>query len=154
MSLSSAHRCLTRVVNFLNHIKGEYIKWPSEIEARRIATQCKRKQNIENVIGAIDGTHIKIQKPKHNQDSYINRNGYHSLLMQAVVNDKKQFIDVYCGEPGSLHDARLLRKSLLYSNAFDNENELFYGDMFLLGDSAYPSLNWIVPPFKDTGNLS
>lgn len=71
-----------------------------------------------------------------------------------MVNDKKLFIDVYCGEPGSLHDARVLRKSSLYSKAYDNVNELFYGNMFLLGDSAYPSLRWIVPPFRDTGNLT
>ncbi|KAB0790060.1 hypothetical protein PPYR_15623, partial [Photinus pyralis] len=59
---------------------------------------------------------------------------------------------VYCGEPGSLHDARLLRKSTLYAKAAENE-DIFY-NMFLLGDSAYPCLNWIVPPFKDNGNLT
>lgn len=84
-----------------------------------------------------------------NQDSYIIRKGFHSLLLQGVVNDKKVFNDLYCGEPNSLHDARVLRKSALYSKAYDNVNELFYRNMFLLGNSAYLSLRWIVPPFRD-----
>ncbi|KAB0801953.1 hypothetical protein PPYR_04139, partial [Photinus pyralis] len=153
ISLSSAHRCLVRVVKFIISIKHEYIVWPSINEAKYIAEQFKRKQGIGNIIGAIDGSHIKINKPKFNQDSYINRKGYHSVLLQGVVDHRKMFIDVYCGEPGSLHDARLLRKSPLYARTTDNKNDIFY-DMFLLGDSAYPCLNWIVPPFKDNGNLT
>lgn len=31
---------------------------------------------------------------------------------------------------------------------------LFPGETFLLGDSAYPSLPWLVPPFRDNGHLT
>lgn len=154
VSLSSAHRCLERVVNFLLSKKSDFIKWPSEVEAKRNSNQFKKKNGIDHIIGAIDGCHIKINKPGTNQDSYVNRKGYHSILLQGVVNHEKLFIDVYCGEPGSLHDSRLLRKSHLYAKACDNERSLFYDRMFLLADSAYPSLSWIVPPFRDNGNLT
>ncbi|XP_031328989.1 putative nuclease HARBI1 isoform X3 [Photinus pyralis] len=103
----SAHRCLVRVITFLASIKHEYIVWPCKNEAKHIGEEFEKKQGIKNVIGAIDGCHIRINKPKLNQDSYVNRK------------------DVYCGEPGSLHDARLLRKSTLYAKAAENE-DIFY----------------------------
>ncbi|KAG5877220.1 hypothetical protein JTB14_036428 [Gonioctena quinquepunctata] len=111
-----------------------------------------KNNGIPGAIGAIDGSHIEIPKPEQNQDSYINRKGYHSLLLQGVVDNNKKFIDVFCGEPGSLHDARLLRRSALYGKNL--EDPAFMGDFFLLGDSAYPNLEWIVTPFSDTGFLS
>lgn len=69
--------------------------------------------------------------------------------MQAVAGPNKMFLDVYCGEPGSLHDARVLKRSQLYEKAQD---PAFFGRYHLLGDSAYPCLDWLVTPFKDTGN--
>lgn len=64
-----------------------------------------------------------------------------------------ELLDVYV-EPRSMHDARVLRRSPLYKRAVENAEELFYGNYYLLGDSEYPSLNWLVPPFKDNGHLT
>ncbi|KAJ8965734.1 hypothetical protein NQ314_003940 [Rhamnusium bicolor] len=83
--------------------------------------------------------------------TYCNRKGQHSVLLQAVCDDKKRFMDVFCGEAGSIHDARLLKRSSLYRQ-FQNPN--VRTDYFLLGDSAYPNLPWLLTPFKDTGNLT
>lgn len=51
-----------------------------------------------------------------------------------------------------MNDACLLRKSLIYVKMQENPN--FMGEYFILGDSSYPSLSWIVPPFTDYGNLT
>lgn len=45
----------------------------------------------------------------------------------------------------------MLKRSALYEKAFQRQ---ILQETFLLGDSAYPSLRWLVPPFKDNGNLS
>lgn len=58
-------------------------------------------------------------------------------------------MDVFCGEAGSIHDARLLKKSSIYEKGFNG----ILGNDFLVGVSAYPCLNWLIPPFKDNGNL-
>jgi len=55
------------------------------------------------VIGCIDGTHIRINAPKQNKNSYVNRKGYHSLLLQGICDHEMLFTDVYCGEVGSMH---------------------------------------------------
>lgn len=152
VTMSAAHNCLTRVLNFLCSMKDEIIKWPSIDRRITIKQAFARNNGIVGAMGAIDGSHIEIVKPTENQDSYINRKGYASLLLQGVVDHEKRFIDVFCGEPGSLHDARLLRRSALYSKILNNPE--FIGEDFLLGDSAYPNLHWIVTPFQDNGFLT
>ena len=62
--------------------------------------------------------------------------------------------NIYCGEPGSLHDARVLRRFPLYEDSCNNIEDLFLNNTFLIGDSAYPLLSWLVPPFRDNGHLT
>ena len=38
----------------------------------------------DNVIGAIDGCHIRLQRPKKNASDYINRKCYYSKLLQGI----------------------------------------------------------------------
>lgn len=75
---------------------------------------------IKNVVGATDGSHISINKPKGHDSDYVNRKGQYSINLQGTVDHKKLFIDVYCGEPGSLHDARVLKRSSLHKRAVEN----------------------------------
>lgn len=63
---------------------------------------------------------------------------------------KKKFIDIHVGEPGSLHDYNVFKRSKLYKELSD----LCHPNYYLLGDSAYtPSFN-LISPFKDFGSLS
>ena len=43
---------------------------------------------------AEDGTHIPILAPNKNHTDYVNRKGFHSVLMQAVVDCNYIFRDV------------------------------------------------------------
>lgn len=43
----------------------------------------ERSSAFPNVIGAIDGTHIKIRAPHKGHEAYINRKGYHSIQVQV-----------------------------------------------------------------------
>ncbi|KAH7984824.1 hypothetical protein HPB51_026915 [Rhipicephalus microplus] len=49
--------------------------------------------------------------------------------------------------PGSVHDARVLRESPFFARAIQ-ECE----DNYILGDSAYPLMPWLMTPFKDNGS--
>lgn len=70
-------------------------------------------------IGAIDGSHIRIDKQIQDLDSYINRKQYFSLHMQGTVNQNMKFIDVFVGFPGLVHDARVFKNSSLYRDLRD-----------------------------------
>lgn len=47
------------------------------------------------IAGAIDGCHIKIQRPHVRGGDYLNRKGYYSVVLQAVVDD------IFVGAPGN-----------------------------------------------------
>lgn len=59
-------------------------------------------------IGAIDGSHIPILAPQKYQCDNFNRKGWHSIILQEVVDGKGLFWSVYSGMFGSLHNARAL----------------------------------------------
>ena len=113
--------------------------------------------------GAIDGTHIPILRPPGESGSdYYNRKGFYSIVMQAVVDFRGRFMDAYIGWPGKVHDARVLANSSLY---IKGEAGTFLPDLkrqlnginvplCILGDPAYPALNWLMKVYPEHGNMS
>lgn len=108
---------------------------------------------IPGIVGAIDGCHIPIKAPPHNAIDYYNRNNIHSIILQGVCNDKKQFTNIYVGSPGRVHDARVFRNSGIFQLLSGN-NPPIEATEHLLGDAAYPLLPFLMKPYRDTGHLT
>ncbi|XP_034944035.1 protein ALP1-like [Chelonus insularis] len=153
VSISSVFRIIRRVADFLLYKSPDIIKWPQNGQIPNITNKFQLIAGMPNVIGAIDCTHVKIVTPKVNSRDFYNRKKYHSINLQGVVDPEMRFINVYCGEPGSLHDARVLRRSPLYHAANNNQNLLFPMNTHIIGDSVYPIFPWLVKPYKDNGLL-
>lgn len=154
VSISSIFRVIRRVITWIQTKLDDVIKWPEGQSLIAIAQDFQNKKGISNCIGAIDGSHITILQPKENAADYCNRKKNYSIILQAVVTSDMLFTNIYCGEPGSLHDARVLRRSSIYWESENNKDRIFPNRTFILGDSAYPSLSWLVPPFKNNGQLT
>ncbi|XP_053896366.1 uncharacterized protein LOC128843515 [Malaclemys terrapin pileata] len=111
-----------------------------------------------NCGGAIDGTHIPILAPEHQATEYINRKGYFSMLLQALVDHKGRFTNIV-GWPGKVHDARVFRHSGLFrkleEGTFFLDQKITVGDVempiVILGDPAYPLMPRLMKPY--TGSL-
>lgn len=130
-----------------------HIKWPTGHQVQRTINGFQQLKRFPRVLGAVDGSHIPIRSPTEHQKNYINRKGFHSIILHAVCDAKTHFLDVYCGWPGSVHDARVLKNSSLYALANSADN-FFPGNTHILGDSAYPLQDWLLTPYKDYGNLN
>jgi hypothetical protein len=81
------------------------------------------------------------------------------LNCQAVVDSNKRFLDLYIGMPGSTNDARILRRSSLYhlamhNNIFDARNSVDGFAPYLIGDSGYPLLSWLMVPHRGLQQLT
>lgn len=62
------------------------------------------------MLGAVDGTLIKIQAPSENEPSYVCRKGFHALNVQAVSDASLRFIDLVCKWPGAVNDSFVFEK--------------------------------------------
>lgn len=152
---SAAWYVVKRVNKWVISIAHEFIKWPEGHEVSVVELGFHNRKRIPGIIEAIDCAHFKINKPKENPLRYYNRKRYYSINIQGVTDADKKFTHIYCGEPGSLHDARVFRRSSLFMEVMGGAHiEMFPDNTFLIGDSAYPSNFWLVPPFKDDGDLT
>lgn len=102
----------------------------------------------------LDGSHIPISAPSENAENYINRKGYHSIILQGICDHKLRFIDIFTGMCGSVHDARVWRLSDITTLIVQDENRYFQNQYHLLADSAYPLSHYILTPYRDNGHLT
>lgn len=82
-----------------------------------------------------------------------------SLLVQALVDSEGRFLDVSAGWPGSNKPEDILKRSKLFSGIEESKEylngpsfELNSGNsipQYILGDSCYPLLPWLLTPFGE-----
>ncbi|CAM4637537.1 unnamed protein product [Caretta caretta] len=89
-----------------------------------------------NYGGAIDGTHIPVFALEHQAGEYINRKGYFSIVLQALVDHKGRFTNINVGWPGKVHDVRIFRNSGLFQKL--QEGTLFPDQKITVGDVEMP----------------
>lgn len=78
ITVSTLFTIIRRVTNFISNLANDVIKWPNEVEKYEIEMHFRRN-NFPGVIGVIDGTHIRIDKPAADPDSYLNRKQFYSI---------------------------------------------------------------------------
>jgi hypothetical protein len=154
MAKSTLSVAFERIVKALRLLARQFIKWPNQQEMQQIENGFYQMSGIRKIIGAIDGTYIKIDAPAADQDAYINRKCYHSITLQAICDNKMRFIDCFAGYPSSVHDARIFRNSPIYKSIRVNSEPYFPNDQFILGDKAYPSMSWCLVPYKRSQSMT
>lgn len=150
---STAHKVVTNFNRALWARKEEFIRW------RNLpGTMQKFKEwGFPMCVGAIDGCHIPIQRPPRVGAAYRNYKNFHSIVVQAVVDENRFFCDVDIGNPGINHDAHIYRTSELYIFAQSNfglgaafNRRVNVGGVwhriwpYLIGDPAYPISRWLI----------
>ncbi|XP_054745279.1 uncharacterized protein LOC129249469 isoform X1 [Anastrepha obliqua] len=82
----TVHKIFHKTVRAICCLKKEII-WPSVLEQHTIMEnfQNSRENPFPFVIGCVDGTHVKIPKPKEDPISYYNRKGFYSINVQVSL---------------------------------------------------------------------
>lgn len=99
-----------------------------------------------SVLGTIDGSQLAISKLHVGLEDYYHfKSGGYTLQCQVVVDENKKFMDLFVDMFGSIHDVKVLRKSLLYVRASDAT--LFDLRLSDHGFTTYLFENeWLPPP--------
>lgn len=154
VSKDTVWKTIYEVMMVLTADVQRYIKWPEPHAMINYEREFRQLSGFPGVIGAIDGSHISISAPIENSDSYINRKGYHSIILQGICDYRLRFIDVFTGICGSVHDTRVWRLSDIKQLITNDENRYFQNRYHLLADSAYPLSKYMLTPYRDNGHLN
>lgn len=76
---------MDRVSQALTLVSRQFIRFPTGQEASRVKRSFYDIAGFPNVLGAVDGTLIRIQSPKEHEDDYFCRKGYHALNVQVLL---------------------------------------------------------------------
>ncbi|KAJ3640756.1 hypothetical protein Zmor_027299 [Zophobas morio] len=149
LSQSQISLAITEVATAIEtHLHG-FINFPGQEEYPGIKAIIMERFNVPGVIGFVDGTHIAITKPKVDvEHQYMNRKGYHSKNVQIICGPNNKIFSINAAHGGASHDAFIWRNSRIN----DVLHERFItGDRtsWLLGDSGYPLLPYILTPIRN-----
>ena len=67
----------------------EFVRWPNQAELAKSKEEFKAIAGFPCVVGLVDGTHVRVIKPSHDQErGFMNRKGFPSINTMAVCDDK------------------------------------------------------------------
>lgn len=132
--------------------KPDVEKWCS------ISNDFEKLWNFPNCVGAIDGKHIRIQRPPRAGSEYFNYKKYHSIHLLGIADAHGQFIYVDVGDYGRNCDSGVFKNSNIGKSIINKElnlpekRELIsesndYFPYVFVADEAYPLLTNIMRPF-------
>ena len=92
----------------------KYIQIPTGDRLKAIVDGFESKWGFPQCVGAIDGSHIPIVSPLEYPADYHNRKGWHSIILQGVVDYEYRFWNINVGWPGRVHCLRKRKLELYY----------------------------------------
>ena len=149
LSQSTVSRCIIAVVEKLVDKASQLIYFSkTAVERRHAQKKSSEIAGFPSVVGCVDGTHIRILRPRVDEFQYVCRKEYHSINVQAICDRRGEFIHVSAKWPESTNDSFILRNSAVWT-AFEAGDH----SGIILRDSAYPLRRWLMTPFRDTSNI-
>ena len=100
--------------------------------------------NFPEVVGAIDGTHIRIVAPREYEAEFVNQKRYHSLNIQFAFDAQYKILDAVAKWPGSVRDASIWRECDLKEKS---KSRVMPGGCVLIGHHGYPCQPWLLTPY-------
>lgn len=92
-----------------NQLKDEYIPPITNEACHKLADKFRDRWNFPNVIGAVDGKHVRIQCPKNTGSKFFNYKKYFSIVLHAVAGPDYKFLFVDVGAFGSESDGGIFK---------------------------------------------
>ena len=109
--------CVNEVCQAVRKRLPTVVSFPEGENLLQIIRRYEENWGFPMCAGAVDGTYIPVLAPSQSHIDYVNRQGQHSIVMQAIVDCYYLFRDIVVGWPGSVHDAHVLSNSSIFEKA-------------------------------------
>ncbi|XP_055308525.1 putative nuclease HARBI1 [Sitodiplosis mosellana] len=136
---------------------------PTEEDYIAINDEFYKKWNFPNVVGCIDGKHIRIRCPNRSGSIYYNYKDFFSIVLMAVVDANSKFIAIDVGSFGREGDSGIFSRCNLGKSIKESflpippPKKLPDTDVVLphviLGDEAFPLLPNLMKPYPRSQSL-
>lgn len=143
VSRASVCRIIRRFCGAVSSHISEFI-YINASDINKTASDFFAVADFPNVLGCVDGSQFAIKCPSQNEVAYVNRKGFHSINVQLVCDSDLILTDIVVRYPGSAHDAFIFEFCALHRRL--RNQELPCADGWLLGDSGYPNLPFLLTP--------
>ncbi|KAK0394078.1 hypothetical protein QR680_000557 [Steinernema hermaphroditum] len=120
----------------------------------------EREWNFPLVLGAIDGKHIRIQKPSRSGSLFFNYKHFFSTVLLGICDADYRFLYYDIGNYGHHHDSHVLESSSfgrsLQEGSFQFPEDSYLTGTevllpyFFLGDAGFPLQERLQKPFTGT----
>lgn len=161
LTYSTVSQVTWRFVESMEDRGLHHLQWPStQEEMNAIKSKFEKIQGFPNCCGAVDATHITMCLPAtdHSSDVWLDHRNNHSMVLQAIVDPDMKFRDIVTGWPGKLEDWSIFESSNF--NKLCDKGERLNGKKlklsegseireYIIGDSGYPLLPYLVVPYKE-----
>ncbi|XP_076922137.1 protein ANTAGONIST OF LIKE HETEROCHROMATIN PROTEIN 1-like [Bidens hawaiensis] len=151
LGISTCHKLVLEVCAAIKTVlMPKFLQWPDKERLEQIKNDFGLISGIPNVSGSIYTTHVSIIAPKTTPAAYFNKKHTernqkpsYSTTIQGVVDSRGVFTNICVGYPGSLSDDKILEKSALAQRF----NMGHVKNIFVVGGSSYPLLDWLLVPY-------
>ncbi|CAA0805974.1 Unknown protein [Striga hermonthica] len=148
-SKETCSRKFDKVLRCVNKLAADIIR-PVDPEFRTVHPRLQSARfspYFDNCIGALDGTHIRVEVPTNQVVQHTGRKGYTTKNVLAICDFDMRFTFVVAGWPGSVHDMRVFKDAIdKYGDKFPHPPP----GKFYLVDSGYPNRPGYLAPYRGT----
>ncbi|TVU51316.1 hypothetical protein EJB05_02732, partial [Eragrostis curvula] len=144
-SLDTIHRKMAHVAEVMVRF-GDKVICPKDPTYSTVSPKvAKWSPFFDGCIGAIDGTHIEIVTDKESKEDMLNRKGFPSFNVLAIVDHAMRFTFVGSGMSGACHDMYVLRECQTRPRFPKPPPGMYYA-----ADSGYQLAPGYLTPYKNT----
>lgn len=126
-------------------LRGQCLPQPTEEMWKDIANGFQNRANFPNCLGAIDGKHVRVVKPKMSGSLYYNYKEFFSIVLLGVADSDYKFVFVDIGSFGKDSDSTIFQKSALWARLIDNTLDIPH-------PAPLPNTDGIVTPYMFVGD--
>lgn len=158
---STVSQVTWRFIESMEERAKHHLQWPEPERMAQIKNEFEAVFRLPNCCGAIGATHIIMTLPAvESSHDWCDQESNYSMFLQVIVDHEMRFLDIVTGWPGSMTISRLLKCSGFYKLC--ESGRRLNGPLkisaeraeireFIVGDSAYPLLPWLMIPYASKG---